>query len=394
MANIVHFRDTGSLDERRKLIARLTLPQLHLFRVDDPLLYLPFTMGKRYECARVRGKPQEFKTILTPQQKHIATEGLTALLNDTTPSILLTLFCGGGKTVIILWILAQLGLPALILVPRIVLKTQWKERIAQFCPTLIYSIQTIHMSESFDSESWPILVLDEVHQIFTREGFRTIFKCAPLYLIGASATPWRPDELNVFELFFSRRLSFARPTFKSRVLVVRTGLTPQTEQTAQGKLDWNSLLNWQASDPARIEIIVRYARATPTPQLILTKRVAASRLIADNIGSSDGGEVHVQIVGGTCAQAKMNPETTHLIATFAKLGTGFDCAALVTLLLTSDVVEYFEQYAGRILRNCDSSGALFVEFLDNFAPLWSHFAERRHFYDSIGAKYEWRRVGE
>ena len=358
MANRIPFEKLPTLDERINLVKRL---DSKLYYIGENTISVPFLVNRENFAPRSSFSPIEFCGQLFPFQEKIAHDALDNI--TIGKSILFSLYCGAGKTIIILWLLARMGLAALIVVPKKTLVGQWKERIQQFCPQLIYHVQTGRTA--LKSHDWKVVVVDEVHQMLTPGGLCTLLQTCPDYLIGASATPWRPDE-NYFHLFFNHKLELTRPPTRSTVFVYRTGLTPHVKVClATNQLDWNSLLTWQANNNERNDQIARVCKSLPRPQLILTKRLTANEELRKRL-----------------------PDADIIIATFSKLGTGFDDKRLKTLVLASDVVEYFEQYSGRVLR--ESSGdVLFVEFIDNFGPLWAHWRKREVFYKSIGAHIRW-----
>ena len=384
MAHHIPFDNFPTLPDRVAAIRTLQRGNTQLFAVrEDSVFAAPFNSLRQWTRTRPLpvAPPVEFCGQLRGHQQTIAADALRHIQTSTTPSVLFTLYCGAGKTVIILWLLCRLGLPALVFVPKRVLIDQWRARIRQFCPGLQFAVQTPRTPITGD---WPVLVLDEVHQLFTPTHLHGILNVTPHILIGATATPWRSDELDVFDLFFDRRINLTRPPIACSVLIVATGLTPAVGSTA-GRLDWNSLLNWQASHDARNALIVEVCRECPTPQLILTKRIEAATAIAQALGPT------AQMISATSSGA-VDPATQYIVATFSKLGTGFDHATLRTLILASDVLEYFEQYAGRILRT-SATAALFVEIIDDFGPLWAHYRERAKLYASLGATVKKRGVG-
>ena len=381
MAKQIPYTDIPDYKERVALLSKLSIGQAHLYSIEDDYITVPFLLGRSFKTCRSATQMQ-FNGVLTPEQNRLACELLGYLLAETKQSVLLTLYCGAGKTVLIIWLLAQLNLPVLIIVPRVILLNQWKERIATFCPTLNYKIQT--PGQQMSDVTRPVVVLDEVHQLFTVRGLAAILKtCGTQYLIGATATPWRSDELNIFDYFFEHRVTCIRPPIQCHVKVIKTGLVPPMTKTDAGKLDWNALLNWQASNSERNTMIVNICKTHPKPQLILVKRIECAQALHSMLATS-------QLVLAKNTHT-IYPETQYVIGTFAKLGTGFDCARLKTLVLASDVVEYFEQYAGRILRT-GGGRALYIEILDDCFPLWKHYNERKTFYNSIHATFSTEQV--
>lgn len=376
MAQIVPFSRIPLQQERIKLISNLQREgiDLYVFNKHDSI-HVPYNILPT-EAPHISTCEFDFAVSLRDYQRDLTTRAIKLLREDQLQSVLFSLYCGAGKTVMILWILAQLGLPVTIIAPRAVLVDQWRARIAEFCPQLCACICTGRKLPGYNN---PVLVLDEVHQLFTPGILGTLMHLTPRYLIGATATPWRNDNLNVFKLFFSHQLAFTRPPVDAEVRVIRTNLRPENiKQNARGQLDWNSLINWQSENQERNQLIADECLKAPIPQLILTKRIEACVKLASLLPS---GQTKI-ITGGDHWDGKC---PNYLISTYQKLGTGFDCAELHTLVIAGDVVEYFEQYAGRILRDLRTK-PVYLEFIDDFGPFWAHFKERCVFYKSIGAK--------
>ena len=377
MAHVIPFSNFPTIESKLNMFKQLTQDGKQLFSIYDDFVATPFLYKRPNGIKGTFATNHTFCGQLSPNQTELVNQAANVLKNKS--SVLLTVYCGGGKTVMTIWLLAQIGLPVLIVVPKIALVNQWHERIKQFCPSLVYHIQTGRKKDA--PPNYSVLVLDEVHQLFSPHNLNSILKISPQFLIGATATPWRPNEDDKFKWFFADRLSFSRPAIKSSVWVILTHLKPPIkENEGSGRLDWNAILNWQASDPDRIAKIISTCRQAPTPQLILIKRVEAAKLL-------NFDPENTQIICGKDHSIDIHTKTNYVIATFSKLGTGFDFAQFKTLVLTSDVVEYFEQFAGRILRS--NQDALFIDVVDDFGPLWGHFQKRCQFYNSLKAKFKY-----
>lgn len=80
-----------------------------------------------------RGAPHAFEGKLTTRQQDILTHTMQSL--HAHHGAMLVLPCGTGKTVLAIRILCELGQKTMVLVHTQCLMDQWKERIAQFCPT-------------------------------------------------------------------------------------------------------------------------------------------------------------------------------------------------------------------------------------------------------------------
>ncbi len=152
-------------------------------------------------------------TLRSDEQVRVVTAYLEAALNPLVSGGIITLPCGGGKTVVALRIAASLGVKTMIIVHKEFLLDQWRERIAQFLPDarvglvkaavvdvankdiVLASLQSLSMKkyapETFDDIG--LLVVDECHRIGSEVFSRALFKVTCRYSLGLSATLDRKD---------------------------------------------------------------------------------------------------------------------------------------------------------------------------------------------------------
>ena len=78
-------------------------------------------------------------------------------------------------------------------------------------------------------------------------------------------------------------------------------------------------------------------------------------------------------------------EARVLIATISKAGVGFSHDVLDTMILASDVEEYYIQYIGRITRRPETRPMIF-DIIDKNSILKQHFRTRRKVYEEIGGE--------
>ncbi len=135
---------------------------------------------------------------------------------------IISLKCGGGKTVLALSIISCLQRKTIVLVHKDFLMTQWRDRIQQFLPQAkIGKIQqdtidienkdiVLAMVQSISVKDYPqevfdefgLAIFDECHHLGAEVFFKCMRKVATNYMLGLSATPKRKDGLQwVFEAF-------------------------------------------------------------------------------------------------------------------------------------------------------------------------------------------------
>ena len=135
---------------------------------------------------------------------------------------LISLKCGGGKTVLSLYIIHLLKVKTIVVVHKDFLMTQWRDRIKQFLPDarigkiqqntidienkdiVLAMVQSLSMKE-YDSgtfSSFGLAVFDECHHLGAEIFHKSMKKIASRYMLGLSATPDRKDGLRkVFEWY-------------------------------------------------------------------------------------------------------------------------------------------------------------------------------------------------
>lgn len=184
--------------------------------------------GEVESCIKSKNIDISFNAELKDKQKPIV-EDIMKQLKETNGGII-TLPCGYGKTVIALYIAAQLKLKTMILVHKEALKDQWIERIKQFigdikigevqsnkvetdADIIVGMIQTIsqkdykgiNMENIFKDIG--LLIVDECHHIASRIFSKCLYKICADYTIGLSATPDRKDGLtNIIHWYLGPQL--------------------------------------------------------------------------------------------------------------------------------------------------------------------------------------------
>jgi superfamily II DNA or RNA helicase len=223
-----------------------------------------------------------------------------------------------------------------------------------------------------------LVIVDELHLIVSKVLSTSFQYLTPSYFIGLSATPYRNDGLDILiDLYFgktriNRELERAHHVFK-----INTGFVPVINKQVNGKVDWNDILNQQAMDPNRNELIIQIITSNPYNFLVLCKRVDQIRLLERRLK-----ETGIDAIGlyGDKQPEKLNPEKQIvLIGTIQKVGTGFDAPYLNALIVAADLEAYFIQYLGRVFRKRDTIPKIF-DLVDNYSILKKHYKTREQTY--------------
>lgn len=349
----------------------------------------------------------DFTGTLRPQQQQVRDAAMRSL--NETGSVVISAEPGFGKTITSIEMLCAINVPTVILVKQAMIMDQWKEAIAKYAPSKkvakitsnkamdldadIYLMNPIILKKPLnetrflasDFEHIKLVVVDELHQIVTKVLHRAFFKFQPDYLVGLSATPYRP-KMDPFEpaiaWFFGSRVVGSKLFRKHTVYCVKTGFIPETRaQPHTGKLDWSSVLTSQAEDAKRNQIIVDAVRRFPERTwLILVKRVQHAKTLQDLL-SKEGVE-SATIFGSS---REFDKSAKILIGTTPKIGVGFDHTPIDALCMAADVLEYFEQFLGRCMRRQDVE-PIVLDFKDKFNPLLKHLESRVQKYKEHGGE--------
>lgn len=203
----------------------------------------------------------------------------------------LQLGCGGGKTVIALHVIAQLGVPAIIIVDTTQLVLQWQEAITTFLdvPGGVGLVQadtfdwkksivlaTYHTlaarSEVFPEEArrwFGVAIWDEAHHVSAP----TFSRSADLFYgrrYGLSATPKREDGLHVIHEFHFGDVLYRdlQQELKPRIYFIWTGLSLDTSDphvvdatySSNGDLHLSKLAGYYGEWKPRLQIILKKLR--------------------------------------------------------------------------------------------------------------------------------------
>lgn len=290
-------------------------------------------------------------------------------------------------------IATKIKLKALIIVNRLTLIEQWVDSIVKFCPEAkicvvkpnkdkifpdtdyhFYIINAINVAK-FDRESYQHIgycIVDELHLIMSEILSRSLWKITPKYLLGLSATPYRIDGLDgMIDAYFGKNRITQDIQRKCKVFKVLTNFTPQVIYNRFGKLDWNGIINAQSLDETRNKLIIDIVLKYPERFfLLLTKRIEQGNILSKMLTAN---KIEHDCLYGNNKYIKTDKHV--LIGTIGKCGTGFDNPKLNTLVLCCDVVNYYIQILGRVMRGQETDAWVF-DLVDENNTMVRHFKER------------------
>ncbi len=375
------------------------------FRIINSKLTVPFAFGYR-ELGIERKDRKEFSImkvvftgVLRPEQIVVKKEAIITL--SKYGSITLSLYTGFGKTITSINLACEIRLKTLIIVNTLVLEIQWKESILKVCPEgrvkilrkstdivdesndfyIIHAMNVSKKSKNFFKDIGCCIV-DESHLIMAETLSQSLECISPRYLIGLSATPYRVDGLDeLFDFYFGPDKIIRKLYRKHIVYKVMTSFKPKTEKTKSGSLNWNLVLESQALDESRNQLIIDIICYFNTRVfLVLTKRVDQGKYLVKML--QERNENVDSLIGD---EQTFDKNCRILVGTTKKCGTGFDFDRLDTLILACDIEGYFIQVLGRILRKPDTEPIVF-DFVDYNRALQKHFNTRKETYEEVGGK--------
>ena len=206
----------------------------------------------------------------------------------------------------------------------------------------------------------------------------------PRYLIGLTATPYRPDGLNVLlDIYFGKNKIIRTLEREHTVYKIDTGFTPEVEMTVNNRINWGVILDSQAKDENRNDIILTLIEHFSDRNiLVLVKRITQGEYLLKKL--QEDNESVTSLLGNN---QEFDKNARVLIGTSNKIGVGFDHPRLDTLLLAADIEEYFIQYLGRVFRTKNVE-PIILDLVDNNSILEKHWKTRKKVYERHGGKIE------
>uniref|UniRef100_A0A6C0D183 Helicase ATP-binding domain-containing protein n=1 Tax=viral metagenome TaxID=1070528 RepID=A0A6C0D183_9ZZZZ len=381
----------------------LTIPYAWATKHFSPSLYRP-----KRTLENVWSSSVEFIGTLRQEQQEIFQETLQ-LLKTQCGSACVAVYPGGGKTITSLCLSHRLGLRVVVLLHRLVLVEQWRESIQHFfTPNIrfhfittadkmipkgmdIYLINAINVPK-WTFQEWSDLnigtvLVDECHVMVTNVMVQALSFLTPRYILGLSATPYRPDGLNILLEYYFGHGKVIRKLFRPhQVMVLKTGLTAPDEKDEKGQRLWNPVLEFQACHEERNRKIVDYCSQDMYKErniLVLCKRRQHIELLRTLFEEKTSSKEEVGVFYGDMTTFPKNSRI--LLASFQKVGVGFSHNRLDMLVLGCDCEEYFLQYLGRVFRRPDVV-PIVIDVVDVHSVLQRHAQTRKRVYRECGGK--------
>jgi superfamily II DNA or RNA helicase len=357
--------------------------------------------------SRCENREFEFVGNLLPRQIEVKKEVVEIL--NRTGSVVLSLHTGFGKTVMAIYLASKVKMRTVILCHRSIIIDQWVQSIKKYIPTakvcvlgekltkkalkerdydesncdfLICNVINVEKRDREFYSSFGLLVVDEIHTICTTSFSKSLLYIFPEYVIGLSATPFRTDGMDrIIELFCGPEIVYRKLYRPFNVYKVSTNFKPNSQTNISGNLDWNSVLEDQASNLERNTLIVNLCRYFLSRNILVLVKRKEHAAILRNMLASKGEDVDIF----TGDSKECNYTCRILIATYSIAGCGFDHAKLDLMIGAADVLENFTQYIGRIFRRDDVS-AIYIDLIDEMSTIKKHSMERLKICKELGGE--------
>lgn len=342
----------------------------------------------------------------------------TKLENNASGSALIDLKCGGGKTVIGLYICSILQKKTIIFVHKTFLKNQWIERITQYLPNAkIGSIQgqiidiedkdiVIAMIQSISMKSYPeslfddfgLSIFDECHHISSEVFSNCLRKCTTLYGLGLSATMQRKDGLtHVFKMYLGD-VCYKNMGVQSKddVLVKAIDYKVLDDDDYnemlydyRGNVKHTTMISKVAGYEYRtdfiLSVIYNEFKVNPDQQIILLSQTKNMlNYLYKSMVNANILTTGYYIGGMKEADLKLSEKKQVILATYAMAAEALDIPTLTTLVLASSKSDIV-QAVGRILR-MKHANPLIIDIIDQHECFLNQFNKRKAFYNEKNYK--------
>ena len=340
---------------------------------------------------------------------------LNACDDPTKMGGIVSIGCGGGKTVIAINIACRLKLKTLFISHKDFLNVQFAERVKMFSPDssigiikqnkvdiknkdfVVGSLQSIAMRD-YDPDifkDFGLVIIDEVHHCSAEVFSNALIKTCSPFVLGLSATLNRKDGLRkVFEWFIGKPVvKLINNTDDNDIDVKYYHFTSNnTEYTRietmfNGKISAVKMLGNVVSYKPRIQFIVEAIKENMTKErqlLVLSERKALLNDIYTLLNNDDDFDYTIGYYIGGMSQTKLNDSAKKniILATTHMSSEGLDIPTLNSLILVSPMSD-IEQSVGRILRSKVSDRIikpLIIDIVDSFSIFINRFNKRKAYY--------------
>ncbi len=394
--------------EVNKKYTRYEPDPITFFDVRDGMIDVPFHFAvselniKRNEDKVYPTVNIDFTGSLRSHQIGVYDEASKQLdCKDTTT---LGLYPGFGKTIVGSKLAAKEKLLTVVFVHRELLTIQWKKTFVDNttasvwivgekypptkCDVIICMDTRWHLIPKHIRDQVGFLIIDEAHAFCTRGHVGCLLAFHPKKIVAETATLERDDNMHtmIYAICGSHGV-FRESTQPFSVIKLSTFTKPIRTFNRNGSINWTEMVKYTLMDVRRNTIILDFIKLNTTRKiLILTSLCDHATLLYDELLKAD---IPCDFLCGT---KRGYIDSTVLVGTVAKIGTGFDPATSCPtysgkpfdlLLLVCSIKKYsmLVQNVGRVFR---SEFPTVVHFVDDDPIYKSHWAKCRKWYTARG----------
>ena len=317
----------------------------------------------------------------------------------------LGLYPGFGKTILGAKLASRAKLMTVILVHREILTTQWKKTFTDVTNAKVWIVGEkkpppicdviICMDTRWSSipkeiiDAVGFLIIDEAHAFCTRARVQCLLAFHPKYIVIESASLERDDGLHsMIYAIAGQHGVFRESNIPFSVMKITTNTKPPRTLNKMGGIDWAALVQDTLMNPRRNEIILNLVRANLKHKiLILTSLRCHATLLYDKLQELNIPSDYL------CGSKKGYVDSSVLVGTISKIGTGFDPATSCPtyagkpfdlLILVCSIKKYsmLVQNIGRVFR---ADLPIVMHLVDSDDILKSHWYIARKWYLARGA---------
>ena len=311
-----------------------------------------------------------------------------------------------GKTILAISLMSEIKRNTLILVEKLTLIDQWKEKILSFTDlkeddigifktgkrkltgkvdiVSIKSLESKEMDESIYSK-YGLVIIDEVHHVAADTLLSSVRKLHSRRMYGLTATLKRSDKNeNRIKKILGDVLYEVKETNSSFKRILHPIITNfnrdlQDFESVKGRIDYNKLINELYLDEDRNELILNTLLPLINKHniLVLTERIEHSEILLRLIKAKSDFK-NIYLINGSMSKKEQEAFKTFLdnldedekvliISTGKYIGEGFDLTRLDTLFVTMPIKweGTLQQYVGRLHRESDNKKEVHVyDFVD------------------------------
>ena len=355
----------------------------------------------------------DFSKELRPKQLPIVDSYLNSVNNIEGGGGIISVPCGYGKTVLALYIAAQLKVKTLVVVHKEFLLNQWKERIEEFIPDanigriqstkinvknkdivlgMLQSISMIDYDENIFSD-FGLVIYDECHHLGAEVFSQALLKTPCKYTLGLSATPKRSDGLSkVFEWFLGRIVYLIKKRDDNNVNVKLIDYYDNDNKyskeimTFTKKPNFASMINNICAFKPRLDLLINQIYLCldeGRKVLVLSDRREHLKSIKNILDTNEKYSSGYYLGGMKQSELEQTEVKDTILGTFAMASEGFDCREPLDTIILASPKSNIEQAVGRILRQEEKDRVripLVIDIIDCFSIFKKQGEKRVKFY--------------